>query len=964
MAIHLVTFGGLHVVDDGGDLERLLVQHSRAALFIYLAVERRVSRESLTAVFWPESDAENARHALRQSLYQLRKAVGGSELIDSRAHELVMSHEVRVDTQAFTTALERGDAASAVRLYRGPFLDGIHLVDLKSWESWVDSRRAQYSRAFRKACRDLLEQRNAAGDLAGAIEAAELWTARDPSDDEAQHRLIESLAAAGERVEAIRQYETYARLLEPDGLEPRVETRALVERLRSAAPPLPSLVRPAVDHAEVRPVAAPRGRRPLRWRPFTAMGALIALVGAVWGLRSTRFSSAPPVSTTTAIAIFPFSVRGEPTAKYLGDGMVNLLGKAIDGTGSLRPIDTRATFAAVAEAGGIVTDAPHANHVAARLGAANFVLGDVVEAGGKLQIEAAVYDLDGQTKSRAAVSGAADSVFALVDRLAARLLGDLRDQPTDRLTRTASLTTTSLPAFKAYLQGEQEMRAGQFERAADDYLAAIALDSTFAVAHYHLALAREWAPLPGIEDAADAAGRHSARLSARDRMLLEAFRKWRTGDAFDADRAYRTILTRYPDDVDAWFQLGEIQFHHGPLLGRRLDESEQAWRKVLGYEPRNLFALTHLARIAAVTNRASTLDSLLARFSSEELRTDRRLAELAVLRAVLHRDTSAALALAQNVRRAESFAVWRIAVFLTAFAPDPRIMRAVIGELAEDDRSPAMRADIDWLASLLDLTNGHVVAAAARLADAALSERAVPTGTRRRGFEPVTEWFAATLPLPYADSTLARARLRAVSAATFSSESKPPFIGELKIGGPIQLEPLRQYTIGLLSSRLRDTTSASIAAAKLQHQAAQRGATTLTRDLDLGLRARLAWQSGRPEEALRLLDSLELRDIQGDINVTPFAARANERFLRGDVLASLGRYDEALRWFESLGDGSVTEIPMRAPAHLRQAEIYERLGQRDRAAWHYAQALDLWRDADPIFQPSVSAARGRLARLE
>ncbi len=156
------------------------------------------------------------------------------------------------------------------------------------------------------------------------------------------------------------------------------------------------------------------------------------------------------------------------------------------------------------------------------------------------------------------------------------------------------------------------MRAGQFERAADDYLAAIALDSTFAVAHYRLALAREWAPLPGEEAAARAAARHGARLSARDRMLLEAFRQWRVGDATQAADRYRAILARYPDDVDAWFQLGEIQFHHGPLVGQPLEESAEAWRKGLSYEPRNLFALTHLARIAAVAHHSSALDSLLA----------------------------------------------------------------------------------------------------------------------------------------------------------------------------------------------------------------------------------------------------------------------------------------------------------------------------------------------------------------
>ena len=212
VAIELTTFGGLHVVGDTGGLDRRLAQHSRMALFVYMAVERRVSRESVTALFWPESDAENARHALRQSLYHLRKAIG-DDWIDARAHELAVRDNVHTDSLAFTDALQFGDLETAVRLYRGPFLDGVHLVDLKPWESWVDGRRAQYARAFRKGCRDLLDAKRAAGDLSGAIQAAERWIERTPADDEAQHRLIEALATAGERAEAVRQYAAYLRLV-------------------------------------------------------------------------------------------------------------------------------------------------------------------------------------------------------------------------------------------------------------------------------------------------------------------------------------------------------------------------------------------------------------------------------------------------------------------------------------------------------------------------------------------------------------------------------------------------------------------------------------------------------------------------------------------------------------------------------------------------------------------------------
>lgn len=234
MSIQLVTFGGLHLFDGACEVEQLLSQRSRAALFIYLTIEGRVSREALLATFWPESNAEGARHALRQSLYHLRKVVGPKEWIVSRVHELVACGAIGADATAFRDAMERGDTERAVRLYRGPFLDGVHLVDLQNWERWVDSRRASYARLFRKACRDVLDARLAARDFAGGIAVAERWTAQDLTDDEAQHRLIAALVAAGERTEAIRQYETYARLLVREGLEPLEETRDLVNHVRGA----------------------------------------------------------------------------------------------------------------------------------------------------------------------------------------------------------------------------------------------------------------------------------------------------------------------------------------------------------------------------------------------------------------------------------------------------------------------------------------------------------------------------------------------------------------------------------------------------------------------------------------------------------------------------------------------------------------------------------------------------------
>jgi hypothetical protein len=70
-----------------------------------------------------------------------------------------------------------------------------------------------------------------------------------------------------------------------------------------------------------------------------------------------------------------------------------------------------------------------------------------------------------------------------------------------------------------------------------------------------------------------------------------------------------------------------------------------------------------------------------------------------------------------------------------------------------------------------------------------------------------------------------------------------------------------------------------------------------------------------------------------------------------------------LQWLAALGDGSITEIPLRAPSHLRQAEIYERLGERDLAGAHYQRFAELWSRSDAEFQRLVAAAKQRLAGL-
>lgn len=234
MAIRVETLGGLAVRRDGRELPELAALRSRLALLVHLAIEGRVRRDVLMSMFWPESSASNARHALRQALYQLR-CILGVEWLETMGDELVVTAAVSTDVAEFERAVESGTFETVRSCSQGPFLAGVHLIDNKDWETWVDERRSSLSRQHRTFCRRHIDGRLAVGDIAGAIDAARAWVKCQPLDDDGQHRLIELTAQSGDRLGAIGQYENYARLLEREDLVPLEETTQLIRQIRTAA---------------------------------------------------------------------------------------------------------------------------------------------------------------------------------------------------------------------------------------------------------------------------------------------------------------------------------------------------------------------------------------------------------------------------------------------------------------------------------------------------------------------------------------------------------------------------------------------------------------------------------------------------------------------------------------------------------------------------------------------------------
>jgi serine/threonine-protein kinase len=710
--------------------------------------------------------------------------------------------------------------------------------------------------------------------------------------------------------------------------------------------------------ATASPIAAARGAGRSRRRWAAALVIAGALAGG-WALWRSR-SRAPATGSPTLVAVLPFAVQGSAETAYLGQGMVNLLSTSLDGAGDLRAVDPHAVLSTVQQGGRTALDPASAAAVAERLGAGLFVLGDVVEVGGRVQIGASLYDRERGSSplARGTVDGNGGQVFSLVDGLATQLLSQTTSGPTGRVTRVASVTTSSLAAYKAYLDGDAAFRAGRADSAVAAFERAVALDTAFALAYYRLSVAAEWATRAALaEQAAEQAVRHSARLADHDRLLLRALLATRRGAAPEAEGLYRSILGTYPDDIEAWIQLGEVLFHYGPTLGRDVAESRLAFERVLYFEPGYVSAMVHLARIAALEGRIAAVDSLVGAILKLSPSNDRDL-EMRALRAYASGDVAAQQRLQPDVARAADvlliLPVWDVAVYVGDLDGGATLARA----LTDAGRSRDARAAGYAMLGYLSLARGHRASARADLARAAAVDpvRGVEYGT-------LLEILPFAAPQRSALEAARRVLLGLDARAVPPNPLPTVFFNAHDGVHPI----VKAYLLGVVSARLGDITAAERYAAELARQPGPPTAVALPHDLALEVRAEIALAQGSPAAALGLLRQRSGESWYEYHFASPFFSGARARFLQAGLEAAHAKGEGDLRRAESLFSSfegyAAFDLIYAAPARLHRAALHERLGDRRAAAADYGRALKLWDGADAEFRPLVDSARAGLERV-
>lgn len=240
LTARLRTLGCVELNDaDGKQILQVLRQPKRLALLTYLVLARPYGfqrRDRLLLQFWPDSDEERARAALRKSTYRLRQALG-ADVIQSRGDsELAVDPDLlHCDVREFDAALADGRPADALALYGGDLLDGFHLDGASpDFERWLDEQRSRLKKDAAQAAWDVSAEREQVGDMRAAVKMARRAFELAPPDGQRLRHLLEILDRAGDRAGALQAYDKFSSWLADEyGAEPPPETVQLVEQIRS-----------------------------------------------------------------------------------------------------------------------------------------------------------------------------------------------------------------------------------------------------------------------------------------------------------------------------------------------------------------------------------------------------------------------------------------------------------------------------------------------------------------------------------------------------------------------------------------------------------------------------------------------------------------------------------------------------------------------------------------------------------
>jgi hypothetical protein len=326
------------------------------------------------------------------------------------------------------------------------------------------------------------------------------------------------------------------------------------------------------------------------------------------------------------------------------------------------------------------------------------------------------------------------------------------------------------------------------------------------------------------------------------------------------------MFSAWAFQVEAWYRLGEVQYHDNPLLGLPPEQSRAAFQRVLKLDPHHQPARAHLAMLAARAGDGEALDTLIPRLLRDAPEDSLKWLHL---RAFALPDPDAQARFAALYPTLSDSVLWNLTRDLLEGTTNFRGAQQVAHVLTAPSRRRELRAAGHLLLGWLEMAHGrpsaanrHLDAVARLDPPAALEYRAV---------------FAPPHFLPVRESELRTIRDSLASWQGTAAENP-----DLKLYTDMW-PSLREYLLALLSARLQDDAGVERHLAQLQPAVPTPGRLRVIAQRKAAVRARVMALRGDPATALALLEQEHFHGISEDPFATANYVNFFERHLRPEL---------------------------------------------------------------------------------
>ena len=694
-------------------------------------------------------------------------------------------------------------------------------------------------------------------------------------------------------------------------------------------------------------VAAPAPRRSSARRVLTVAGATVAigaLVLAFLRWRAGAWSTLDP----NLVAITPFEVL-DPKLDLWREGMVDLLSRQLDGAGALRTVPPSVVIRQWSGR----PDAASATEAAQRTGARLAVFGALVGSGtDSVQVTATLFDAGARTTvGEIELRSSTIRMDGLVDSLALRLLSALSRTRPVVAVRRASLGSISLPALKAFLEGERFYRQANTDSALASYQRSVELDSSFCLGWRRLGQVTEWSTFSGDSLARVyllRAGRLNHGLPPRESLLVaseslfEALYENPPEPAWweQRNRLFPTLEAAarlFPNDPEVWYELGEARVHW-PVGGRNISEHAlEAFDRAIALDSSFTPGYFHTAELALRQGGPAEARRYLAAYLGHAASLLRGHPDhFASGGELSYRLLDPNASPAQRERWISSASPAALYGSYNSLLPwqdsaetEVRLARAFAARPPASNAAWEDSSTKRFLLAIALSRRGHV--REARTVD---------------GFHPYVAFTLQALDGVAADSLVAMLR------SWLDERSGPLRVKEqyFFLYGVAQWWAARRDTASLRSLERR--MDQILVAARRKHAVARYALYGA-----LASQAYLALTRGDSGQALRKFSALP-------DSVCGWLSCALDQLTTAKLLVASGRRKEASAVFDRpRAIWPYESFPKEGIWRLERARIAESLGRRDVATREYSYVVDLWRHADERLQPYVAEAHAGLKRL-